>query len=98
MPLSTAQNNGTLTLHIRDRFDFSLHRDFRAAHEGAGGVSHYVVDLTQAGYMDSSALGMLLLLREWAQGCGADIRIVTGSPIVRKVLATAHFDKLFQIE
>ena len=98
MPLTTHQQNGTLTLRIQDRFDFALHKDFRAAHEAAGNVAHYVVDLTDAAYMDSSALGMLLLLREWAQARGADVRILTRTAIVKKILAVAHFEKLFRID
>ena len=98
MPLSTHQANGTLTLRIQDRFDFALHKDFRAAHEAGGNVAHYIVDLTEAYYMDSSALGMLLLLREWAQARGADVRIVTRTTSVRKILAVALFEKLFKID
>jgi len=98
MPLTTHRQEGTLTFRIDDRFDFSLHRDFRAAHEGQSGVSCYVVDLTSAGYMDSSALGMLLLLREWAQGSGAEVRILTRTSFVRRILAKARFDKLFRID
>jgi HptB-dependent secretion and biofilm anti anti-sigma factor len=98
MPLTTHRKGGTVTFRIDDRFDYSLHREFHAAHDGANDVSCYVVDLTGTGYMDSSALGMLLLLRGWAQECGAEVRILTRTRIVRKVLELAHFEKLFHIE
>jgi anti-anti-sigma factor len=98
MPLTTARASDTLTYLIKGRFDFSLHKEFRAAHEAAPGVKHYILDLTEAVYMDSSALGMILLLREWAQEKGADVRIKTRAPIVRKILAMAHFEKLFPID
>lgn len=98
MPLSSTQTNDTLIYHIKGRFDFSLHKEFRATHDGAPGVKHYILDLTEAIYMDSSALGMILLLREWAQATNADVRIRTRAPIVRKILAMAHFEKLFPID
>ena len=98
MPLTCERSTDTLTYLIKGRFDFSLHKEFRAAHDGAPGVKHYVLDLTEAIYMDSSALGMMLLLREWAQETHADVRIRTRAPIVRKILAMAHFEKLFPID
>jgi len=45
--------------------------------------------------MDSSALGMLLLLREHAGADRADIRIVNASGELRGTLRVAGFDKLF---
>jgi anti-anti-sigma factor len=98
MPLTSERKDDILTYRIQGRFDFSLHKEFRAAHEGTSGIRHYILDLTDAVYMDSSALGMMLLLREWAQERGADVRIRTKAPIVRKILAMAHFEKLFPIE
>jgi HptB-dependent secretion and biofilm anti anti-sigma factor len=56
-----------------------------------------VVDLKDATYLDSSALGMLLLLREHAGGDESDIRVVNSSPDVRKILGISNFDKLFDI-
>jgi anti-anti-sigma factor len=98
MPLLSERSQDTLTYRIKGRFDFSLHKEFRAAHESSPGIRHYILDLTEAIYMDSSALGMMLLLREWAQERGADVRIRTKAPIVKKILAMAHFEKLFPID
>ncbi|MFH6569337.1 STAS domain-containing protein, partial [Pseudomonas kulmbachensis] len=47
--------------------------------------------------LDSSALGMLLLLREYAGGDESDIRVVNSNPDVRKILGTSNFDQLFDI-
>ena len=53
-----------LTITIQGRFDFSAHQEFRAAYEKlASKPEAYVIDLGEATYLDSSALGMLLLLR-----------------------------------
>ncbi len=56
-----------------------------------------MVDLRKATYLDSSALGMLLLLRDHAGGDSSDIRVVNSNSDVRKILAISNFDKLFDI-
>lgn len=88
-----------LTISVAGRFDFGAHQDFREAYE-RGGLTpeRYVVDLHDTDYIDSSALGMLLLLRDHAGGDGADIRIVHCNPDVRKVLSISNFEQLFSIE
>jgi anti-anti-sigma regulatory factor len=47
--------------------------------------------------MDSSALGMLLLLRDHAGGDDAEVQVINISSDVRKILAISNFDKLFDI-
>ncbi len=97
---STVSDNGNkVTIAVSGKFDFQLYDDFRSAYVDTPGVGvEYVVDLSGADYLDSSALGMLLLLREHAGGEGARIRIVNASPEVRKILDVANFGKLFDIE
>ncbi|WP_120995458.1 STAS domain-containing protein [Stutzerimonas urumqiensis] len=88
-----------LTIHIRGRFDFSTHQAFRDAYQSVGATpQRYVVDLKEATYLDSSALGMLLLLRDHAGGDKSDIRLVHCNSEVRKVLAISNFEQLFKIE
>lgn len=49
-----------LTIQIQGRFDFGAHQDFRDAYERVAITPRrYVVDLRNATYLDSSALGML---------------------------------------
>ena len=57
----------------------------------------YVVDLSDTEYLDSSALGMLLLLREHAGGESSKIEISQASDEVRKILDVANFGKLFKM-
>ncbi|MFC5740569.1 STAS domain-containing protein [Dyella tabacisoli] len=85
-----------LTLQLGERFDFSVHRDFHdACLGGRAPVRSYVIDLGEVSSMDSSALGMLLLLREHAGGERAEIRIVNAGGELRGTLRVAGFDKLF---
>lgn len=89
-------DNDCLTLQLGERFDFSVHRDFHDACLGTGAPAHsYVIDLSEVTKMDSSALGMLLLLREHAGADRAEIRIVNAADELRNTLRVAGFDKLF---
>jgi len=85
-----------LTISIKGRFDFAKHQEFRESYEDRE-LCAVVVDLKEATYLDSSALGMLLLLRDHAGGDDSDIRVVNSSSDVKKILAISNFDKLFDI-
>jgi len=84
-----------LTLQLGERFDFTVHRDFHDACLGGRAARSYVIDLGEVSRMDSSALGMLLLLREHAGGERSEIRIVNAGSALRGTLRVAGFDKLF---
>ncbi len=86
-----------LTIYVEGRFDFGVHQAFRNAYEDVlVQPKHYVVDLAGAIYIDSSALGMLLL-RDHGGGDQAQIRLLNCRPDVRKVLTIANFEQLFQL-
>ncbi len=97
---SVSEDGSKVTITIDGRFDFGVHREFRNAYEKAetkASNAKYVVDLSGTDYMDSSALGMLLLLREHAGGDNADVTVTNCRPVIREILDIANFDKLFKI-
>jgi anti-anti-sigma factor len=55
------------------------------------------VDLKDATYLDSSALGMLLLLRDHAGGDSSQVKIVNCNADVKKILTISNFEQLFTI-
>ncbi|MEC8049574.1 MAG: STAS domain-containing protein [Myxococcota bacterium] len=90
---------GVLTIRVSGRFDFSSHQEFRKAYETVSQSNiSYVIDMGEAEYLDSSALGMLLLMREHAGGDHAKIRIVNCRPQIKNILKVANFAKLFTVE
>lgn len=87
-----------LEIKISGRFDFSVHQDFRkATQQASSGVSAIVVDMSATDYVDSSALGMLLVLRDKVGENKEAISIKNPKPEVRKILDIANFDKLFTL-
>ncbi|QSP94405.1 STAS domain-containing protein [Marinobacter salinisoli] len=100
MPIETRhlEDSQTLVISIDGRFDFSTHQAFRDAYEHCDNlVDHYVVDLSETTYLDSSALGMLLLLRDYAGGDSAKISIENCNSDVRRILSISNFEQLFAI-
>lgn len=100
--INVSRNENETVISIKGRFNFEMHSQFRTAYqsETSGGSrkgTKFVIDLTGAEYIDSSALGMLLLLREEAGGNEANIEIVNSRPEIRKILETANFQRLFKI-
>lgn len=92
------QDGRELTISIHGRFDFSAHQDFRNAYEQAPSKpDSYVIDMKETTYLDSSALGMLLLLRDFAGSDKGNVKIVHCNTDVRKILAISNFEQLFEI-
>lgn len=99
MPINTSVKGDELTVTVEGRFDFSAHQEFRDAYEDADtAVNKYVIDMAKASYLDSSALGMLLLLRDHAGGESANVRITRCNPDVKKILTISNFEQLFTID
>lgn len=91
-------NGNTVTIRVEGRFDFSAHQAFRETYEHLDSdISEYRIDLQDASYLDSSALGMLLLLRDYAGGDQANIKIVNCNDEVKKIFAISNFEQLFDI-
>ena len=100
MNVSVNQENGRARLALKGRFDFTCHRGFKQAYEDAfagGDTKEVVVDMREVEYLDSSALGMLLLLRDKGKAMGKPVSLTNCGGTVRDVLRVANFDKLFTL-
>ena len=95
----TKENNRAL-VRLSGRFDFNTHREFRNAVEPLAGdatVTQVVIDFTDVEYLDSSALGMLLMLRDRMNSAKKGLTIAGVHGNVKQVLEIANFGQLFHI-
>jgi len=90
--------DGTARIALQGRFDFNAHRDFKSSYDpvlGAADVNVIEVDLGAVAYLDSSALGMLLLLREKAGRVNKTVALSNCHGTVQQALEIANFGRLF---
>lgn len=88
-----------LSIRIDGKFDFSLHQNFREAYVNFQGRNVVInLDLSKTTYMDSSALGMILLLKDHADKSANQIVIQKPNETVNKILEIAQFHRLLTIE
>lgn len=93
-----SEDSSSVIIKVAGRFDFSTHQDFVQTYKGyPKGEKRFVVDLAGAEYMDSSAMGMLLQLREYNRQ-GENVVLANGNEAVKDVLRIANFGKLFTID
>lgn len=100
MHISTEVSAGKARMTLSGRFDFHTHRDFRSTYETLlerGDVHEVVVSFQDVEYLDSSALGMLLLLREKADVVGKGVGLTDMHGMVAQVIEIANFHNLFSI-
>ena len=88
----------SVDIKITGRFDFNAHHDFRNIYRNEKSDATYSIDMSGTEYIDSSALGMLLLLREHAGNESAKISIKGCNEDIKKIFAISNFEKLFSIE
>jgi len=91
-----SESKKTLTIILSDRFDFSCHGDFRDAYRSIDPTQFKItIDFTKTDYIDSAALGMLLVLRERSGSDRAKITLKGCRPSVQQILDITHFEKFF---
>ncbi len=94
-------DDGTATLTLSGQFDFNAYTDFKPYQNQVletPGVKEIVLDVSKLEYLDSAALGTLLLLREKAQDKNIEIVISGAQGVVKEILEIAHFQRMFRLE
>lgn len=87
------------TISLNGDFTFDAHSDFKDATIRAlenPGLDEIEIDFSGVDYMDSAALGMLLLFNERATG--RKISLANCKATVSAVLDIANFGKIFDIQ
>ncbi len=100
MEINVTTSGTIATIHLHGRFEFNGHRAFKAAYDPLlqqAGITVLAIDLAAMDYLDSSALGMLLMLRERAQAVNKGVTLCKPNQLVMQILDIANFAKLFTI-
>jgi anti-anti-sigma factor len=92
----------TKTLSLPEKFDFSYNKvfskEYQAIFESPTGVNKIVLDFNRVNYLDSSALGMMVLLQKKAKVAKIDVAIVGAKSTAEEILKMANFAKLYRFE
>ena len=86
-----------ITIKLPGEFDFRSHRDFRDTHRDVDSNVQYILDFSATEHIDSSALGMLLLMREGLGSDEAHVKLINCRPKIKKLLEMASFHQLFDV-
>ncbi len=101
MDIDTRMEDGRARLVLNGRFDFNSHAVFNQTTDSLlkeAGINEVEVDFDQVKYIDSSAMGMLLLLKERAKGASKSITLLNCNGAVAQVFELSNFRRLFTIK
>ncbi len=99
MQIKTFNQDGRVRFVLSGSFTFDAYRDFKAEYTpilDSGAFSEMEIDLGGVEYLDSSALGMLLLLKERVGT--KPITLSNSKGTVKSVLEIANFHQLFTMK
>jgi len=88
------------SLQIPERFDFGYHKEFTEQYQNMleqPGISEIALDFSRVSYLDSSALGMMVLFQKKAKSKNINVRIRGVKDSAKEILTIANFDRLFDI-
>lgn len=100
---SLCEKTQTFTIRLSGRLDYSLRDAFIDTYRSLDTKpEHFVVDLNAVDHMDSTGLGMLLLLRDFSSDeenrSSKQVSIIGSNPTVKALLKNVNFDQLFNID
>jgi len=101
MSLTLHKDAQASLIRLEGTFTFESHAAFRGLTQeliDAPGARQLTLDLSGLSYMDSSSLGMLLLLRDKTEAKGIKVVLIKPSPAVMSILKVVQFGRLFEIQ
>jgi anti-anti-sigma factor len=84
---------------VEGRFTFDLYKEFLGIiDERSTNCDRLTVDLTRSDYMDSSALGMLIVMRERFPPTSTHTLCVKTGSAAEEILKVTRFEQMFDIQ
>ncbi len=94
------RNENEIKITLGERFDFGSVDDFRRSYENLEDVNKkkLFIDFRNTRYMDSSALGMLINIKNYLSSSDVDLKIINVNEKIKKIFSISRFDKKFDIQ
>lgn len=86
-------------LRLPSRFDYSYHRQFGDLYTPLleeASCTEIILDFSQVEYLDSSALGMMVLLQKKSSGYNKKVKIKGARGTTDDILKMANMQKIFE--
>ena len=100
LSITTSEAPGKFVIGLSGQFDFYSNKEFRRAYDSAlknTQITEIEINLAQVNHIDSSALGMLLMLKDKAGETGQKIILSGATGTLMDVMKVASFDTLFTL-
>jgi len=99
MQLREREERGAVVLELEGRFDFSARREFKETIDRAqeGEARRLILDLGGLTFIDSSALGMLVVAHQNIKLKQGQICLVNPQSYVRQILDLANVPKMIPV-
>lgn len=93
-------DNMTFTVGVDGDFNFALLHEFKKSYgtDEASSAKNIVVDMRETNTVDSSALGMLLNMKDDLNKKDGEIHIINCNKFVGNILEITNFKKKFSID
>ena len=97
--ISASPEKQTVNVTINGRFDFSQHEEFGKVldYTKDRNFNRYIIDLGGVEEIDSSAIGMILLLKDMAGGDSCKIELTRIRASIKEELQIANIDRLVKV-
>lgn len=98
MNITKEQIQGTVVVHLEGRFDFGSRKEFKDAMELATeAMSAIALDLEKVTFVDSSALGLLVICHQNLKSKKIPFYLVNPQTYVKQVLNLANIGKMIPL-
>ena len=101
MGISTREQGDAIIINLSNTFNFMEQAEFRKSYEGQKNsqARKYILDFRLVQFIDSSSLGMILLLNDHVSDTVRNkITLRNTSQNVQDIFKEANFHKIFHIE
>jgi len=99
MQITEQQEDSVVVLELEGRIDFGARKVFKDTVERLQkeGCVHIIINLEHVSFVDSSALGLLVIAHQNLKTKQAQLSLVNPQPYVRQVLDLANVPKMVQV-